>query len=114
MPGGPLSPTPHDRLRDALDEATRATGVRVVVADAAGLPVTASTGTPEIDALAAVAALRASGDAGRAEVVAGRVKARTVPVGDATLVVGAVGDTAICGAVFDRVAPAVAETLGRA
>jgi len=104
-------PIGREQLNDVLGAAARAAGAdAVVVADQEGLLI-ADSGASEAEAVAAVAALRATGSAARSDVVDGRVKAHEVQVGDDTVVLGTVGDTAIASAVFDRVEWAVQQGL---
>lgn len=104
--------TPSAPLDAQLGAAARTFAVpSLVVADQSGLVVASAPQGSMVDEVAALSALRASGHNGRAEVVDGRVKARQVQVGEEVLVLGAIGDTAICSAVFDEVESAVQNTL---
>lgn len=106
----PLSRT--SSLESHLGQTARSHGVpSLVVADEAGLPMAASSDAVAVDEVAAISALRASGDESRSELVNGRVKARAVDVGGHQVLLGAIGDTAICAAVFDEVEDAVKQTL---
>lgn len=100
-------------LESKLDHAARTHALSsVVVADQHGLPVAAPNGAASVDEVAAVAVLRATGDARCGELVQDRkVKARKVNVGDQDVVIGAIGDTAICAAVFDELEDSVREAL---
>lgn len=99
---------PAARLTAELGHLAETYGLpSLVVADQAGLLVAAADGAAEVDEVAALSALRAVGDGRRPEVASGRVKAREIPVGGEVLVVGALGDTNVCAAVFDRAERAV-------
>lgn len=109
-----MSDTPARRLEAALDQvATELDLPSLVLADDSGLLMAAGRGAREADEVAALAALRAADVAGRDEVASGRVKGRAVSVGDGHVVLGALGDTAITSAAFDRVSRTVSETLAR-
>lgn len=99
---------PAARLTAELGHLAETYGLpSLVVADSAGLLVAAADGAAEVDEVAALSALRAVGDTRRPEVASGRVKAREVQVQGEVLVVGALGDTNVCAAVFDRAERAV-------
>ncbi|MEZ4317580.1 MAG: hypothetical protein R3F61_08745 [Myxococcota bacterium] len=101
------------RLDSELGSAARTHAVpSLVIADRAGLLIASAPEGTANEEVAALAALRADGHMGRSEVVEGRVKAREVHVGDDVVVMGAIGDTAICAAVFDEVEDTVRQTLG--
>jgi predicted regulator of Ras-like GTPase activity (Roadblock/LC7/MglB family) len=94
---------PADRLDAKLSRvATDHAVPSLVVADRSGLVVASAGDDTQAEGVAALTALRASGDQSRAELASGRVKSRPVDIGDDVVLLGAIGDTAICSAVFDE------------
>lgn len=100
------------RLTQALDLIAKEHGLpSLVVADDGGLLVAAATDADDREAVAAYAASRVAGVPQTPDMVKMRVKAREVSMRRGNLVVGAVGDTAICGVALARAAKDVQDVL---
>ena len=99
-----------ERLNTKLDTLAKANDLpSLVVADDQGLLVAASDSASQADEVAALCAVQENGVSPRKTIEGDRVKARTVVMGERTVVMGALGDTAICAAVFDVAEEAVKE-----
>lgn len=104
----------RETLFQQLDSLKADSGLpSVVVADTSGLLIAAAKDATTPEETAALAALRVEGNPARGELVDGRVKARSIEVGAEQVVVGALGDTAICAQVFDALEGAVRDGLSR-